>query len=119
VRAIVFICALTLRALEAGPHLSANADSVASLDALNIVSHLDGLAYNLMADTQWALVLSPTARDSVDVRAAHTAGLDLNIDVIGAKWLGRQLILMELVPRLWTIDTEARECIRITHFICY
>lgn len=61
--AVVLIGALTLRALEARPDLRANPDAVAYFDLFHILAHRYSFANDLVADAQWALILSPTAGD--------------------------------------------------------
>lgn len=117
VRAIILVRSLALRALEARPNLGADADAVALLDpGPDGLANLDSLTNHLVADTQGALIVAPAACDGVDVRAAHAAGLDLDVDVLVPERLGRQLLLFKLVPSFGPCDAEALECVWISHF---
>jgi hypothetical protein len=99
--AVILICGLALRALEARPHLGSHADAVALFDpGPNGLADLDSLADHLMADTERAFIITPAARYSMDIRATHAARLDLYVNVIVPERLGSQLFLLELIPCL-------------------
>lgn len=69
-----------------------------------------------MSDNQRELLLSPATRDSVDVTAADTAALDLNVDIVVTKGLGVELVLVEFGPAVRALDLEARELFWVRHF---
>lgn len=91
VGAVVLVVALALRALETRPNLSANTDAVALFYILDAFAHLDCLADDLVAYADRSVSLAPTAGDSVNIGAADTAALDLDVDVIITEGLGLEL----------------------------
>jgi hypothetical protein len=91
VRAVVFVIALALRALKAGPDLSTNTDAVADLDGLDCRSNLYCLAHDFVTDADGRRGVSPTTRDGVHVGATNTAALNLDIDIIVTKLLWLEL----------------------------
>jgi hypothetical protein len=115
VRAVVFVGILADIALEAGPYLGADADTIALLDVLDVLSDVDGTADDFVADTEGAFKISPSAGDRVDVRAADAAALDFDVDVVVFERLGFQLAAVELVPGLGRVDDEALECVGVAH----
>lgn len=66
-RAVVLIVAFAFLALQTGPDLSADTNAVANLDRRHLVTNFDGLANNLMPDTERQWCFSPAACDGVDV----------------------------------------------------
>lgn len=64
-RAVVLVCALALRTLEARPDLGADADAVTLLDLLNVFAHLNSLANYFMTYTKRALVVAPASGNCV------------------------------------------------------
>ena len=91
VRAIVLVIALALRALQAGPDLSANANAVALLDGLDLGPDLDSLANNLMSYADRQRGTPPAAVDGVYITTADAAALNLDIDIVVAKDFGFEL----------------------------
>ena len=89
--AVVLVVALALFALQARPYLCSNADSVANLDGLHLVTDLDGLADDLVSDTYWQRAVAPSTVNGVDIGAADTAALDTDIDVVVIELLGLEL----------------------------
>jgi hypothetical protein len=69
-----------------------------------------------MANTEGEMLLPPTSRDSMQITGANATSLDLNIDVVIAEWLGRELIPVEFRPFLRILNLEANEGIWIHHF---
>jgi hypothetical protein len=51
----------------------------------------------------------------VDIAAADTAGLDLDVDVVVAKRPRLELVLVEFGPGVRSIDLEAGELVGIRH----
>lgn len=96
-RAIVLIVALALRALQAGPDLSANANAISLFDSLDLRANLDGLADDLVTDADWQRTSAPTTVDGVDVTAAHAAAFDLDIYIIVTEDLGFELVGLALL----------------------
>lgn len=80
-RTIVLIIGLAHFALQASPNLSANTDTVSDLDGRYLFTNLDGLTNDFVSDTEWERGFSPAAGDGMDVGTAHTAGLNLDINV--------------------------------------
>lgn len=91
VRAVVLIIAFALRALQAGPDLGANTDTVSDLDGGTTGTDLDGLADDFVTHADGGGCVAPAAGDGVDIRSADTATLYLDIHVIFAESLGLEL----------------------------
>lgn len=86
--AVILICGLALRALETRPDLGSHAHAVSLLDpGPDSLADLDSLADDLVADTERPFVVTPAARDGVDIGAAHAARLDLHVNIIVPKRL--------------------------------
>ena len=68
-----------------------------------------------MSDGQRVLLLAPAAIERVDVAAADTAALDLDVDIIVAKRLGLELVLVEFEPGVGPVDLEASELVGVRH----
>lgn len=102
--AIVLVVAFALRALQAGPDLSTDADTVALLDGLDLGADLDGLADDLVADADGQRCTTPAAVDCVNIATADTAALDLDVDVVVAEDLG-----FELEQSVWALLALAWE----------
>lgn len=98
--AVVLVIALALRALQASPHLSANADAVALLDRLDLGADLDGLADDLVAYADGQGRTAPAAVDGVDVAAADAAAFDLDVDIVVAEDFGLELGAVSLLVGL-------------------
>lgn len=90
-RTIVLVVALALRALETGPDLGADTDTIALLDVLDGLADLDRLPDNLVAYADRGMGLAPAAGDGVDIGTADAAALNLDVDVVVAKDLGLEL----------------------------
>ena len=118
VRAVVLVGSLAVGALEAGPDLRADADTIALLDGLDVLADSDSLAHDLVAYAERTLKLAPAAGDGVHVRAADAAALDLDIDVGLGKGLGLEFASLELVPCLGRVDGEALKGIWVAHLGC-
>jgi hypothetical protein len=48
-----------------------------------------------MADGEREMLLSPASTDGVNITSAYTTALNLDVDVVVAKWLGLELVLVE------------------------
>lgn len=96
VRAVVLVVALALWALQASPDLSTHTNTVALLDRLDLRADLDGLAYNLMPDTDRKWRATPSAIDGVHVGSADTAAFNLDINVVVTKDFGFELASMSV-----------------------
>lgn len=95
--------------------MGAYSDALALLNALHTVANVDSLANNLVSDTQRPLVISPAAGDGVDIGATDSAHLDLDVDIVGTEWLGLELLLLELRPRLGRGNAVALEGVWVAH----
>jgi hypothetical protein len=89
--AVILVVALALWALQAGPDLSTNTDSVADLDSLDLGADLDGMTNNFVTDADRHGSFTPAAVDSVDIGAADATAFNLDVDVIVTKLLGLEL----------------------------
>jgi hypothetical protein len=92
--AIVFVVVFALLALHAGPNLGPNTDAVANFDRAHFRADFDGLADNLMTYAEGKRDLAPTASDAVDIGAANTAALDLDVDVVVFEGLRLELLVV-------------------------
>lgn len=118
-RAIVFVLALADIALQASPDFSADADPVSLLDERHSLADSDGFAYDLVADAEWSLEIAPATGEGVYVGAADTAALNLDVDIVVFKWLGCQLLLLELLARLGGVDAEAAKGVGVAHRVLF
>ena len=89
--AIIFLVRLADLASEASLDLSSYANSIANFDGGDLVTNLDCLANDFVADTDWQRSFTPTAIDRVDVTSTDTACLDLDVDVTILEGLGLEL----------------------------
>lgn len=90
-RAVILIVALALFALQTRPDLCSHADSVADFDGLHFVTHFDGMANDLVTDTDWERTVAPSTVNGVDIGTADTAAFDTDIDVVLVELLGLEL----------------------------
>lgn len=90
-RAVILVVALALRALSARPDLSTYTDTVANLDVLDFRADLYGLANNFVTNANWGGRIAPASCDSVDIRAAYSAALNLDINICLVELLGLEL----------------------------
>ncbi len=117
-RAVALVLALADVAFEAGPHLCTYTYAIALLDFLDVLANVDSFAHNLMADTQGALEVAPSTCYGVNIGSAHTATLDLHINIGIAEGFRREFGLLELMPCFGRINCEALESLRVTHGFC-
>jgi hypothetical protein len=87
----------------------------------NFYQMLDGgqkVSYNkiTMTNAEREVLLSPATADCMNIRGAHPASFNLDVNIIITKWFWLELVLMEFGPCLRPIDLEARECIWIDHY---
>jgi hypothetical protein len=68
-----------------------------------------------MPYTKREMLLSPPSGDGMQITGTNTTSQNLNVNIIVAKWLGRELIEVELRPFLRVLDLEALECVWINH----
>ena len=92
--AIVFVVVFALLALHAGPNLGPDTDAVANLDSAHFRANFDGLADDLMTNAEGKRDLAPATSDAVDIGAADTAALDLDVDVVVFEGLGLELVVV-------------------------
>jgi hypothetical protein len=85
--AVILVVALALLALQARPNLRSNTDTVPNLDAGHLVADLDSMANDLVSNADGKRNLAPASRNGVNIRGAHPAALDLDVDVVGAELL--------------------------------
>ena len=65
--AVIFLVSFAELALHTRSDLSTDTDAISNLDGGYFVANFDGLAYNLMANTDWKWTFTPTTSDSVNV----------------------------------------------------
>ena len=81
VRAIILIVRFAELALQTGTDLSANTNTVSNLDSRHLVADFNGLANNFMTDADWKWAITPASSDGMDIGAANSAALNLDVDV--------------------------------------
>ena len=69
-----------------------------------------------MADSKGEVGLAPTTIDGVDVTAANTAALNLDLDIEVAEGLRIELVLVESLVGLGRFHLEALELVVLRHF---
>lgn len=91
-------CGLCLIVLT---NLSADTDTVADLDAFNVLANLGSSADDLVTGNAEVMVQrTPTTRDGVDVRAANATVGDGNVDIVVGLLLEFKVIDLEVGPVL-------------------
>ena len=90
-RTIILIVRFAKLALQTGTDLSANTHPVSNLDSRHLVANFDSLADNFVTDADWKRAVTPTASDSMDIRAADTAALNFDVDITVFKFLRFEL----------------------------
>lgn len=78
---VILLVCLAVVAGQVGLDLCTDTDSVANLDCLDVLSNLDSLADNLVANADWCWNLTPSSCNCVAVRAANTATVDGDVNV--------------------------------------
>ena len=90
-RAIVLVICFAKFTLQTSPDLSADTNTVSNLDGGDLVANFDGLANNLMTNTDWKWTIAPTASDGMDIGTTNTAAFNLDIDITIFELLGFEL----------------------------
>ena len=68
-----------------------------------------------VTDGKGKVLLAPSSADGVDVAAADTAALDLDVDVVVTEGLGLEFVLVEFKPCVGSVDLEAGELLWVRH----
>ena len=90
-RAVVLVVRFADLALQAGPYLRTNTNTVSDLDGGHFVANLDGVSDDLVADAKRKACFAPTTSDGVDVATADTTCFDPDVDITLFKWLWFEL----------------------------
>jgi hypothetical protein len=98
IRAVVLVLVLAKLALKTRRNLGSNTHTVSNLDILDLIAYSDSLADNFVTDAERTFKVSPAAGNGVDIRAADTTGVDLDIDIAISPGLGGKGVLLKLVP---------------------
>lgn len=93
--AVCLVVIVALAAVQAGERLCAHSHAVTNFDSCYLGTNTDGRADNLVADSQGEVVATPTAVNGVNVTAADTAALDLQLNIMFTKRLCVELALGE------------------------
>ena len=80
-RTVVLVVRLAKLALQTGTDLSTNTNTVSNLDGCHLVADFDSLADDFVTDTDWERAFAPAASDGMDIGAADSAALNLDVDV--------------------------------------
>jgi len=135
VGAVILLVGLAKLTLQTCLDLSTNANAISHLDGCHLVSDLDSLADDLVADANWQWAIAPATVDSMDIGATNTTTLnfDINVAVFELFWfelkqrstvlselpLGpafSHLFLLEVGPFALVLDHETLEGVWVTHF---
>lgn len=133
-RTVILVIRLAKLALQTGADLRANTNTVANLDGCHLVADFDRLADDFMTDANWERAITPTACDGMDIGAADSAALNLDIDVTVFELLGFELergsgmcrsqaidfivahfFLLKVTPLTLILDHVALEHVRVRH----
>lgn len=68
-----------------------------------------------MTDSKRKVLLAPSSTDCVDITSTHATAFNLDVDIVVTEGLGLELVLVELEPRLGSIDLEALELLGVRH----
>jgi hypothetical protein len=88
--AVVLIVTLAIFAFETSPDLCADANSVANLDGLDILSHFHSATDYFVANSERSWVVAPSI-ELMYIRATDATGLDSDINVGGLEDFGGEL----------------------------
>lgn len=72
--------------------------SVADLAVSDLVTDLDDLANNLVANAKRERCIAPTSSDGVKIGSANTTSLNGNVDIVLFELLELELALLEVRP---------------------
>jgi hypothetical protein len=72
-----------------------------------------------MPYTKREMLLSPPSGDGMQITGTNTTSQNLNVNIIVAEWLGRELIEVELCPFLRVLDLEALERVWVNHGVLF
>jgi hypothetical protein len=72
--------------------------SVADLAVSDLVTNLDDLANNLVANAKREGSVTPTSSDGVKIGSANTTSLNGNVDIVLFELLELELALLEVGP---------------------
>lgn len=89
--AIVLIVRLAHLAVQACPDLCTHPNTISNLDSRHLIAHFDCLADNLVTNAKRKIWFAPAAGDCVDIGAADSTCLDLDVDIIFFKGLRFEL----------------------------
>ena len=89
--AIILVVTRALLALHARPDLGSNTDAVSHLAPGHLIANLDSMTNDLVADANGKRDSAPAAGEGVNIGAADTAALDLDVDVVGSEPLSFEL----------------------------
>ena len=133
-RTVVFLVCFAKFALQTRTDLSANANSISNLDSGHLVADFDSLADDFVTDANGEGAIAPAASDGMNIRAADTTALNLDVDVAVLKLLrfelkmrlvagesvafdsmAAHLLLLEIGPFALILDHVALKCFWVRH----
>lgn len=88
---VVLIVRPAVHTLHARPDLSTDTNSVAFLEPGDLVTNLEDLSNNLVADTERKRSITPSTSDGVNVGTTDTTGVNGNVNIVLLEGLGRVL----------------------------
>jgi len=106
---------LAVLALETGPDLSTHTSSITFLQCSDLRPNLDDLTNDFVTDTDWCGSITPPSSDGVNIRTADTAALDLDVDIVVAKLLWFEFLLLELLVLSQLIYHKPLELVWVRH----
>ena len=113
--AVVLLVRLAVIARQICLDLRSYAHTIADFDSLDIFADLDGLADNLMTNTDGQWTFAPAAVDGVNIGSADTAAVDGNVDVAVFEGLELEFLFFEVLPVFLVFNHEARGLLWVRH----
>lgn len=68
-----------------------------------------------MSNAQWKVLLSPPARNCVQITRANATRLNLDVNIVIFEWLRLQFVLVEFCPFLGILNLETDEAFWVNH----
>lgn len=133
--AVIFLVGLAVVAGQVCLNLRTDTGTVTDFDGLHILSDLDDLSHDLMADADWKRAFTPASVDGVNVGTADAAAVNGDVDVTVFEWLELELpllsvtsngfscrrtnlLLLEVLPFRLILDHETGGILWIRH-LCW
>lgn len=106
-RTVVLVVRFAKLALQTSTDLGTNTNTVSNLDGCHLVADFDGLTDDFVTDADWERAIAPTASDGMDIRAADSAALNLDVDITIFELLWFELGMRSVIGRSEASDSAA------------